>query len=121
MKGAHRATIMLVSSRLGWVRILLAALLCVVGGTRPVLSQAGDSSTRRGQEPSHVNATGRPAELVRMGERADDVAGDTPGVVAELPVAAVGHARVVVLRAARGSIPESVARHLRRARGPPVA
>lgn len=111
----------MVSSRLGWVRLALAALLCVVGVARPLVSGSGDASARRGQEPTHVGAADRRAELVRVGQRSDDVAGDTPGAVTELLVGATLHARVVVLRAPRGSVPESVPRHLGRARGPPVA
>lgn len=109
------------SSGLGWVRIFVAALLCVVGVARPVAARAQESSVRRGQEPVHVTTTGRRAEIVRIGERPEDFAADATAVVAPIVVEAALHAPVVLLRPARQTIPTRDRVRLGRARGPPIA
>jgi hypothetical protein len=111
----------LVSSRLGWVRLFVAALLCVVGVARPVAAHAQESSVRRGQEPVHVTTTGRRAEIVRIGERPDDFAADATAVVAPLVVEVVAHGPVVLLRPSRDTISTRDRARLGRARGPPIA
>lgn len=109
------------SSRLGWVRILVAALLCVVGVARPASARAHESSVRRGQEPVHVTTTGRRAEIVRIGERPDDFAADATAIVAPTVVEVVAHGPVVLLRPSRETISTRDRDRLGRARGPPIA
>lgn len=111
----------LVSSRLGWVRLFVAALLCVVGVARPASAHAQESSVRRGQEPVHVTTTGRRAEIVRIGERPDDFAADANAVVAPIVVEVVAHGPVVLLRPSCETIWTRVRGRLGRARGPPIA
>jgi hypothetical protein len=106
---------------LGWLRLLLAALLCAAGVARPVAARCGDAGVRRGQQPVHAAATDRRAEVVRIGARADEIAGDAPALVANLDTIAAAFGRELGVRPPRGTLPSCLPRHLSRARGPPRA
>jgi hypothetical protein len=115
------ATIMMVLACPAWVRLLVTALLCVVGVARPIASRSDAAAALRGNEPMHVSSTTREAELCRERKRTvDDSSGDDLAVVGQRS----GRARFVVgladlcLNGVVRAVTASLERG--RARGPPI-
>lgn len=111
---------MLVSLRLGWLRFVLAALLCAAGVMRPIADRWQDASARRSLDPVESRATDRRTELVSAGDRGEDLQGDTPSVLRLVALHTGAPDRGTALATATASAPSDASIDRERARGPPL-
>jgi hypothetical protein len=117
---SQRATLMMVPYCAAWLRLLVTALFCVVGVTRPLAQTPEPARSVRANDPIHVSASIREGELTALRKRgADDSSDDEASLVEDGPDrVAADRGRVDVgASPARPSI-ASIERPC--ARGPPI-
>jgi hypothetical protein len=116
-----RATLMMVPHRATWLRLLVTALLCVVGVGRPLAQRSEADAAVQANGPNHVSASTREGELVTLRKRVADPSNDDKASLVEAPPDRVaadrGRVDVGVWCDARRS---SVSAERPRARGPPI-
>jgi hypothetical protein len=114
-----RATLMTVLHRAAWLRLLVTALLCVVGVARPIAQRSDADAAMRANGPLHVSASTREGELVALRKRAADDSSDDEASLSEGRSLVVDRGRVEVGasrddRSSRASVEQPCAR------GPPI-
>lgn len=113
---------MMVPRCAAWLRLLVTALLCVVGVARPLAAVSDDATAARASDPVHVSASVLHAELPVLRKRvADDSRADEASLLGARAALVVGNRRPVVVDASRHARPSSASVERPRARGPPIA
>jgi hypothetical protein len=117
-----RATLWTVLHCAAWLRLLVTALLCVVGASRPLAPCSSATSSVEANEPMHVSAATREGDRMMLRKRAANESTDDLAILVD--------ARLERLVEARRSIDPGTSRDARRssadaerprARGPPIA
>jgi hypothetical protein len=112
---------MMVPYRAVWLRLLVAALLCVVGVGRPLAQRSEQDAAMRASGPMHVSVSTRESELTALRKRGADESGDDEASLgeAEPDRVAADRGRVDVGTSHRDG-PSCIALERPCARGPPI-
>jgi hypothetical protein len=119
---SRRATLIEVLHRAVWLRLLVAALFCVVGVARSHAQRSEADAAKRANGPMHVSASTREGELTALRKRGAEPSRDDEASLAdaepELVAADRGCVDAGTVRRAR---PASASVERPSARGPPIA
>jgi hypothetical protein len=116
-----RATLTTVLHRAAWLRLLVTALLCVVGVARPVAQMSDAEAAKRANGPIHVTASSREGDLTALRKRIANDSRDEDASLVDVRPGCTG--------ASLGCIDAGTSRDVRftstpeerpRARGPPL-
>ncbi|MCX4242008.1 hypothetical protein [Paraliomyxa miuraensis] len=105
-----------------WLRLLVTALLCVVGVARPLTQVSAAAAATRASDPAQVSTSARLGELSLLRKRvANDSSTHEAGLVGARPSLVVAAPRPVGVVASRDARASSTSVERPRARGPPIA
>lgn len=104
-----------------WLRLVVTALLCLAGVTRPPAARSDAVGSCGRSEPMHITASAGRGELVRVGQRNDEPTSESTAVIEAFEQAIALESTLVDLHAPQGTRPSDASPERARARGPPVA
>lgn len=116
-----RATLTSVLHRAAWLRLLVTALLCVVGVARPVAQMSDADAAKRSNGPIQVSASTREGELAALRKRIANGPGDDEVHLVEVRPDRIADDRGCIgVDASHDARPSSLVVERSRARGPPL-